>query len=168
MTEAQEQARQRRCRAITLPELLVVVTIISLAVTVSVPLVSGAIRSAELRGAASSFRVSLQAARMIAVTRQAPIDVRVNAHPANRYDYEDSQGRTRQVDLPSSVCIVSATSPTITFGADGSLNVAAVTVFGSIGRQGGVTSCEPGGNDREFEIRTNLLGVSKITRLSGE
>jgi Tfp pilus assembly protein FimT len=149
---------------ITLPELLVVVTIISLAVTVSVPLVSSAIRSAELRTAAEHYRVSLQAARMIAVSSQGPVDVRVEAHPVNRYDYRDMQGRARSSRIPSSVCIPSATSPTITFEANGSVDQHALTVFTIRQRQGAGTVCELGGGAEYYEVRTNLTGETGVTR----
>jgi prepilin-type N-terminal cleavage/methylation domain-containing protein len=166
MTVGQEQRGEHR--GITLPELLVVVTIIGLAVTVSIPLVSGAIRSAELRSAAAQFLVSLQAARMIAVSKQGPLDVRISAHPVNRYEYEDSAGRTRLSTIPSSVCIVSATSPTITFEANGSVGAAAVTTFVNKQQDGAGTGCELGGGAEGFEIRTNLLGEPTVTRLTVE
>jgi len=155
-------------RGITLPELLVVVSVIGMAVAVAVPLVSGAIISAKLRTGTDQFRVSLQAARMIAVSRQAPVPVRVFVHPENRYEYEDVQGRTRVSRIPPGICIQSATSDPIIFQANGSIPAAATTIFTSSQRVGASTVCELSGGVDSFSVETNLLGGSSVTRSTWE
>ena len=151
-------------RGITLPELLVVVSVIGMAIAVAVPLVSGAIVSAQLRTGTDQFRVSLQAARMIAVSRQGPVEVRVSVHPDNRYEYEDSQGRTRVSRIPPGICIQAATSGTIVFEANGSIDAAATTIFTTTRRDGASVVCELDGGVDSFSVVTNLLGVSNVTR----
>jgi len=151
-------------RGISLPEILVVVTIISLAITVAIPLVSGAIRSAELRAATDQLRVSLQAARMIAVSRQGDVEFRIVVHPGNRYEYEDSAGRTRSSIIPSSVCIAGTGAPILTFRANGSVSEGAATVLVNVDREGGATTCDP--TAAGFEVRTNLVGETRVSRLA--
>jgi len=147
----------------SLPEMLVVVTIISLAVTVAVPLVSGAILSARLRATTDQLRVSLQAARMIAVSQQSDVAVRIMAHPENRYEYEDSTGRNRVGRLPPAVCIAQATAPLLTFHANGSVDAEGTTVLSTIGQDGGSVTCDtaaPG-----FRLRTTLMGDTQVARI---
>jgi type II secretory pathway pseudopilin PulG len=143
--------------------MLVVVTIISLAVTVAVPLVSGAIRSARLRASTDQLRVSLQAARMIAVSKQSDVAVRIFAHPGNRYEYEDSTGHTRKGRLPPTVCIAGTTAPVLTFHANGSIDAEATTVLTTTGEQAGAVVCDASGAG--FELRTSLMGDTHVARI---
>jgi type IV fimbrial biogenesis protein FimT len=151
-------------RGITLPELLVVVSVIGMAIAVAVPLVSGAIVSAQLRTGTDQFRVSLQAARMIAVSQQAPADVRIFAHPDNRYEYEDVRGKTRVSRIPPGVCIQTATASTITFGANGAIADAATTIFTTTHVVGVTQVCDLSGGVDSFSVETSLLGQSSVTR----
>ena len=115
-------------RGITLPELLVVLAIIGLAVTVAVPIMSSAIQSARTRAAIDQFAVSLMAVRMLAVTKQAPIDLTVAADPGNYYEYPDRYGSVQRFEMPDGVRIVSSTDP-ITFQPNGMVDGGARTVI---------------------------------------
>ena len=117
-------------RGVSLPEVLVVVAILALGILVTVPLVAERILAARIRGAAGQYVVSLRAARMVAVSHNVEVDVIVEPLPANRYRYEDSNGRERTVEMPSGVEIASSDSP-IRFMPNGSIhaNAAAETVL---------------------------------------
>lgn len=143
-----------RWRGITLPELLVVVSIIGLAVTVAVPSISRAVRSARLNTAAGQLAVSLKAARMIAVSSGAPLDFVVAGDPDNYYEYPDKSGRIRRFTLPPGIRIVSTSSP-ITFQPNGAVTAPVTTTLEA---ELSATTTEL------WEIRTNLSGVSKVIR----
>ena len=120
---------------VTLPELLVVLAIISMAVTVSIPLITGAVRSANGRAAANGFAVNLKAARMLAVSANAPLQVTVVAEPhpdcnctATYYEYPARNGVPRRFDMPKGVTIASSTTP-IVFRPNGSVPGGATTVI---------------------------------------
>lgn len=140
---------------VTLPELLVVVSIIALAVTVAIPVISEAVRSARIQTATDQFAVSLMAARMLAVTRQTPVDVTVAVHPANYYEYPDRHGRLKRFELPKGVRISASSNP-ITFRADGSVEGGASTTFEAV----------VGGAGKRYEVDVSILGISKVTRLA--
>jgi prepilin-type N-terminal cleavage/methylation domain-containing protein len=138
----------------SLPELLVVVAIVGIAVLVSVPLVSEQVRLAKIRGAADQLTMDLKAARMIAVSSRSTVDFTVNTDPTNDYQYTDARGKTRQISMPSGVTITSSTSP-ISFGPTGKLSSAATTVM-----EINVT----GSTIERWTITTSILGVSSVTQ----
>jgi Tfp pilus assembly protein FimT len=112
---------------VTLPELLVVISIISMAVAVSIPLIGNAIRSANARAAAGTFAVNLRAARMLAVNENAPVTIDVETEPhadcfctPTFYEYPDRRGDLRRFEMPQGVTIESSTDP-IVFLPNGSL-----------------------------------------------
>lgn len=144
-------------RGITLPELLVVLAIIALAVTVAVPLISGAIHAARIRTSVDQFAVSLMAARMLAVTRQAPVSLAVATDPGNYYELPDRNGLTRRFDMPEGVRIVSSTDP-ITFQPNGMVEGGARTVF---------EARRAGSPDEVWEIETSILGIATVNRSTG-
>jgi prepilin-type N-terminal cleavage/methylation domain-containing protein len=120
---------------VTLPELLVVVAIISMAVTVSVPLIAGAVRSASARAAANSFAVNLKAVRMLSVSMNVPVTITVQAEPhadcfctVTYYEYPDRRGDVRRIFMPPGVTIDSSTS-LITFMPNGSVPGGSNTVI---------------------------------------
>ena len=94
---------------VTLPELLVVVSIIALAVMVAVPAISRAIHSARIRASVDHFAVTIRAVRMIAVTKQTQVELTVSIDPVNYYEYVDLKGMLRRYDTPTGVRIVSST-----------------------------------------------------------
>jgi prepilin-type N-terminal cleavage/methylation domain-containing protein len=120
---------------VTLPELLVVIAIISMVVTISVPLIAGAVRSSAARAAANGFAVSLKAARMLAVSINAPVQVTVQEEPhpdcycgITYYEYPDRRGELRRTFMPPGVTIDSST-PVITFMPNGSVPGGSSTVI---------------------------------------
>lgn len=102
----------------TLPELLVVLAIIGLAVLVSVPLASQKLREIRARSAAGEFATGLRAARMAAVALGRDVEVQIEQAPLNRWRYEDVGGRVREVQPPQGVSIT-ASPPQIVFGPAG-------------------------------------------------
>ena len=145
--------RNHRSVGVTLPELLVVVSIIGLAVTIAIPVITEAVRSARVHTATHQFNVSLMAARMLAVTRQAPVDFRVAVDPENYFEYADRNGRLRRYEMPQGVMIAASTDP-ITFRADGSVEGgASATIEAALGR----------GASERWEIEVNILGITTVT-----
>lgn len=140
-------------RGFSLPELLVVLAVLGLAVVVAVPLVANQVRLVQVRSAADQLAANLRAARTIAVSIRRPVDVRVDVDPDNRYTFPDARGRTRIVRLPEGIRISSSTSP-ISFRPDGSLPGGAVTVLETVARDG---------MWERWVVRTGLLGVPRTT-----
>ena len=140
-------------RGFSLGELLVVIAIVALAAGVSIPLVAEQFRQAKIRGAADQFTMTLKAARMIAVTKRATVDVTVATHPTNTYTYPDQGGTLRTVQLPDGVRIVSSTSP-ISFRLNGSVPAAATTVM-----EADLTA----NTTERWTVTTSILGVPTIS-----
>jgi len=141
-------------KGLSLPELLLVVSIIGLGVAASIPIISETVRSARTRAVADEFAVALRAVRMIAVTTRA--DAALEIVGDNAYRYEDVYGRVRNYTLPEGVRIDSTTAPAIIFRPNGS-------VFN--GAQQVVLHSAWGGDLREtwtFDI--NTIGVPRVTR----
>lgn len=155
-TDSSRGKPPRPARGFSLPELLVVLAIMGLALTVAVPLVAEQIRLAAIRGAADQFTVDLKAARMIAVSKRAPVDVTVATSPANSYQYVRTDGTLRVITMPSQVSIVSSTSP-IQFLPTGGLSstTPATTV---------IEAALPGGGVERWTVTTSILGVAKSVR----
>jgi prepilin-type N-terminal cleavage/methylation domain-containing protein len=119
-------------RGVSLPELLVVISILALGVMISIPLIADRVQRGKVRSAASQYAVALRAARMIAVANQRPVSVNVQPDPANAYSYTDRGGKLRETELPSGVWIDAGdSSPAVVFARDGSLAEAAKTVIAS-------------------------------------
>lgn len=147
--------RAGKTRGFSLPELLVVIAVIGLLVAVAIPLVSEQVRRATAVGAVRVLNTDLQAARMIAVTRQQGNPFTFTLTPQNRYSYTKSDGTTRIVLLPPQVKIVSASpSTTITFQPNGAVSAAATVVLEIVL-----------GRDKEvWTVTTSTLGVPKAVR----
>jgi prepilin-type N-terminal cleavage/methylation domain-containing protein len=143
-------------RGVSLPELLVVVAILALGILVTVPLVADRILAARLRGAVGQYAVSLRAARMLAVSRNAEITVIVEPAPDNVYRYADSSGVERSVEMPRGVNITSSDSP-IRFRPDGSLDASTPAIT--------VLRAELGGGQYEtYTVTTSIHGVPTVER----
>jgi len=154
-----DSRRRARCSGVTLPELLVVLAIIGMAVAVAVPLISGAVRSASARAAANGFAVNLKAARMLAVTANSPVPITVHAEPHGDcyctptwYEYPGRDGTPRRIDLPSGVSIVSSTSP-IVFSPNGAVRGGARTV---------IRTPDGAGGAEQWTIDTSTTGASRV------
>ena len=153
------RATPKHARGVTLPELLVVVTIISLAVAVAIPIIAGAVRSASARAAANGLSVNLRAARMLAVMTNTPREVVVQAEPHPRcsctqtyYEYPGRDGRIRRFDMPRGVTITSSTTP-IRFLPSGA----------AAGRSTTVIRAEVAPDNVElWTIETSLVGVPTV------
>ncbi|MCP3979079.1 MAG: prepilin-type N-terminal cleavage/methylation domain-containing protein [bacterium] len=162
MSKSQPRARQR---GVTLAELLVVVAIIALAVTVSIPMINRTVGSARVRAAANQFAVTIRAVRMIAVSKQSSTELVVSAMPANFYEYTDAEGRKRTFTMPSGVQISSFQLPEGTESSD------PIKFQPNGALAGGVTTMTrfeadiAAGTTEVWEVRTNSLGVSSAARI---
>jgi prepilin-type N-terminal cleavage/methylation domain-containing protein len=140
---------------VTIPELLVVVSIIGLAVAVSYSMVLQTIGTTRVRAAAGQFAMTVKAVRMVAVTQQGNVDLVIEPDPLNRYRYVDVQGRERSVRVPSGVKMTMVAGPsTLTFRPNGSVASEVETRF---------EFAMPDGSTRGWFVTTNLLGVSSST-----
>jgi len=153
-------AASRGHSGVTLPELLVVVAIIGMAVLVAVPTITDTIRSTRLRSATRSLEATFRAARIVAVTQRTDMSVAVRTGPAwpaapgpteNEYTFTDLRGLPRTEKMPPGIRIVSSTSP-IVFRPNGTLDAEAVTVLEVQTRQGSKT----------WEVRTSRMGVTRV------
>jgi len=149
-----------RQRGVTLPEVVVVVAIVAMAVLVAVPTTTDAIRGARLRSATRSLEATFRAARIVAVTQRRDMIVEVRSGPAppatpgateNQYSFTDLRDLPRLERMPAGIRIVSSTNP-IVFRRNGTLDTEAVTVLEVQTRQGLKT----------WEIRTSRMGVTRV------
>ncbi len=145
----------------TLAELLAVVAIIGMAITLAIPLITGAVRSANARAAVNGFAVNLKAARMLAVAGNGPVVVTIQTEPdpdcfctETYYEYPDRRGIMRRFNMPRGVTIASSTAP-ITFRPNGSVQGGATTVI--------KTQLAPGSFE-VWTIETSRTGVSIVER----
>jgi len=163
-------------RGFSIPELLVVVTIIAAALVVTIPVMVRTVRSIEVRSAMDQFTVSLRAARMQAVARNRPVTVTVfDAQQGSYYEisdfgFNDGEGDgSRQFYLPTGSWFTSPPGPQeetwsgsleIQFNPNGSLEEGPRTV---------VIETLLGGNGSGGEIyeqwiaRTNVIGATPAT-----
>lgn len=150
-----DRPSSHRC-GVSLPELLVVISILALGVMISIPLIADRVHDAKLRAAASRYAMTLRAARMVAVAEQMPVTVTVRPDPDNVYEYLDSGGRLRTTELPGGAWIDEVEStPSFTFGPDGSLDATAKTVLRSKMSAGTVES---------WTVDIPLTGIPRVRR----
>ncbi len=142
---------RRRSTGFSIPELLVVVSIIGLAVAVSIPVISEHVRSAKVRSAANELLTTLRVARMIAVTQRAPVEV---ALLEDQFLYTDAQGRVRRIFLPPGTRMELAETPTIVvFEPDGSVTGGTeLVIVGHVGR----------GRIERWKLHTNAVDVGRV------
>jgi prepilin-type N-terminal cleavage/methylation domain-containing protein len=148
-----------RDRGFSLPEVLIVLAIIGLAVAISVPLVSEMVNQARIRTAADQFSVDLRAARMIAVSKRATpyLDVSVQPDPVNRYTFANGRGETRVVQFPKGVRVITpSTDYTVRYLRDGSVSGGGNTTVLRVQLSGG--------HEEEWRVITNAMGVTRTTR----
>lgn len=145
-----QRAKQR---GISLPELLVVISILALGVIVIVPTVSKRLSEARVQSAVGQFVTSLRAVRMIAVTSGLQAKMTIDVAD-NSYGYLDSTGHPREFRLPDGMKIVSS-PPDITFQTNGGVPAAATTVIEA------VLVVAP--QDR-LEIRVPVSGIPEVVQ----
>jgi Tfp pilus assembly protein FimT len=129
---------------------MVVLTIMTAAF---VPIVGERVRMAQIRTMVGQFAFDVRAARWTAVSLRSPVDLTVSVEPTNVYQFLDSRGRPRRVEMPEGVRIVSSTSP-IRFEANGSVPGGASTVI-EVQLDNDTVS--------RWTVSTNLLGVPTTT-----
>jgi Tfp pilus assembly protein FimT len=148
----------KRRAGFSVPEVLLVCAILGLGVAVALPFVTSKVRETKLRSSAGQFVVTLRAARMVAVTAGTRIPVTVTPHggggslPGNSYEYMDTAGKLRRVELPRGVRIVSSDSP-IVFMPNGSVEAP----------QPPVTRFQALHVPEEWTVETSLGGVPLVT-----
>ena len=155
-----DSRRDPRERGVTLPEVLVGVTIVALAVAIAAPIIAGAVRSANARVAANYLSVNLRAARMIAVSANRIVEFSIRAEPHERcsctqtyYEYRDMRDQLRRFEMPRGVTIASATASTILFQPNGGSGAPSTTVLrAEVGR----------GNVELWTIETSVIGVPTV------
>jgi len=144
-------------RGVTLPELLVVISILGLAVVAVVPLVAEQVKKAQVRSSADQFTMSLRAARMIAVARHAPVEVRVidaDEPDGNVYEYTDSAGRLRRYRVPKGARIHPSSASSIIFQTNGSIDPGPRTVY---------IEAKIGKDTERWAIHTSRIGVTTVS-----
>ena len=105
----------------SLPELLVVVCIIGLAVAASIPTIGEQVRSAKIRTVANQFVLTMRAARMIAVSKRADSAVQID-RDAQNFSYMDAYGRQRRIVLPKGARVAeTTTTDAVVFRPNGSV-----------------------------------------------
>lgn len=130
------QNKTRRCghqRGVTLPELLVVLSIAALIITVSIPFVSATVQRARAQAAVRNFAVTVKAVRMAAVTSNTVLDLRVQSADLDSwdgtttwYEFPKDSGGVQRVEMPRGVWIDASTDP-IRFRPDGAVTESAET-----------------------------------------
>jgi len=143
-------------RGYSLPELLIVVALIGLAVAVAIPLIGDTLRMARVRSAADQLALDLRAARTVAVVKRTTVPFAINAAPQNTYEYTDAKGVLRHVVLPVGVRITSATPSTINFLASGAVTGGATAVM-EVALGEGITE--------RWTIQVSIAGVPTMTKV---
>jgi prepilin-type N-terminal cleavage/methylation domain-containing protein len=115
-------------RGFSLPELLIVTTVLAILTAFLVPLAAERVRVTRIRTVVNQFALDMRAARWAAVSGGTTVDLAVSADPVNAYTYTDARGRVRAVALPEGVRIVSSTNP-IRFRENGSIPDGAQTII---------------------------------------
>jgi Tfp pilus assembly protein FimT len=132
---------------------MVVLVVMAITLAISTKIVTERIRSTKIRIAASQLAVDLRSARLDAVANRRSVDVFVWPDPVNVYNYTDSRGRERWMELPPGVRIASSDS-LVTFRANGSVLGGATAVL--------ETNLSPHIVER-WTVDTNALGISRTT-----
>ena len=114
-------------RGVTLPEYLVATTVLAIMMTFVAPIAVERVKLVKLRTVVSQLGNDLRAARWVAVSSRGFLDLTVDIN-GEFYEYMDTHGKLRKVQMPDGVDIVSSTSP-IRFGANGSVTGGATTVL---------------------------------------
>ena len=129
--QSSRRIRNHSQSGFTLTEILVVVGIIGVMLLFSLPAIAERYKGYRVRTMANELSSDLRAARHTAITRRADVDFTVRDEgdsPANQYNYTNSKGIVRLVDMPEGIVITSAPASAITFERNGSLDGSAATI----------------------------------------
>jgi len=118
-------------RGFSLSELIAVIALIGIAVAIGIPIVNEQVRISEVRAAADDLALHLRAARSIAVTKHTTLTFTVEVDPVNRFKYRGNDGVEKEIRMPGRVRIVPASSRSIDFKRNGSVDAAASIVLES-------------------------------------
>jgi prepilin-type N-terminal cleavage/methylation domain-containing protein len=118
-------------RGFSLPELIAVIALIGIAIAIGIPIVNEQVRMAEVRAVADDLALHLRAARTIAVTKHTTVTFTVDVDPINRFRYIGSDGVEKEIKMPGRVRIAPASSRSINFKRNGSVDVASVIIVES-------------------------------------
>ena len=146
-----------RPRGISLPELLVVVALLALALLITVPLTARRVNELRLRSTADQFLVTVRAARMVAVTTGRQTVLSIEPHPSDRYEYTDAGGKTREIELPPGVRIDEASALALVFRPNGSLEPPVPATVVLKGRL-------PKGIVERWTVTTPMSGIPSMQR----
>jgi prepilin-type N-terminal cleavage/methylation domain-containing protein len=153
--------RPRQDRGFSLLELLVVMVVLAIMTAVLVPMATQRMRMAKIRTQVNQFTLDLRAARWTAVSTREAVNLVVKpeihvpeAPPNNFYEYTDVHGRTRRIEMPEGVRIVSSTDP-IEFLANGSVAGGSSTVI-----EAPITVSKKS----TWTITTNAMGVPHVVQ----
>ena len=149
-------------RGFTLPEILIVVSLIGLGAAVAAPLISEAVRSARIRMAAQELAVSLRAARMIAVSANRAVDVGIVVDDptlGTYYEFLDNRGNQQRVTLPDGIRVdTGASALALQFLPNGSVvNGPLQIVLESGVFVGGALQ-----SGERWTVETNTVGVTVV------
>jgi len=143
---------RKRWSGVTLPEFLIVASLLAIMVLFLSPLVAERARVAKVRSSAAQLALDVRAARWVAVSNRATVSMTFDVG-GNQYQYVDAHGRTRTIRLPEGVSLVSSTSP-IQFLSNGSVPGGATTV---------IEIELSSGRKSRWTVATNTLGVPQTT-----
>ncbi len=105
--------------------------LIGIAVAIGIPIINEQVRIAEVRAVADDLALHLRAARSIAVTKHKTITFTVNVNPPYSFSYEGRDGSPKEIKTPGRVRIASASSRSINFKRNGSVDVASSVIVES-------------------------------------
>ncbi|MCZ6600935.1 MAG: GspH/FimT family pseudopilin [Acidobacteria bacterium] len=132
----------RQQKGYSLVELLLILGIMGIFLTISIPALSQSMRRYSARAGAHEFVSHLRLARHLAIARHQPVDMAVGAEDYSLPNWSDGDIGTaglREFSLPRACTIVSGTG-TITFRTDGTISTGATTVRLEIALDGQITA----------------------------
>lgn len=148
-----KMAKLKNSKGITLTELLIVLAIAGLITLVALPSLGEWIRRSRIRAAADTLSVDCRAVRYIAVANRDSRDLNILVNPINSYNYTDSSGKIKNVELPVGVRLVSSTSNPITFTKTGSISGGAKSI---------VLECDVA-SSLKHQYTINISAIGKIS-----
>lgn len=140
-------------RGFSLPELLAVVALIGIAIAIGIPIVNEQVRIAEVRAVADDLALHLRAARTIAVGKHKTITFTINADPPYSFSYEGNDGIAKEIKMPGRVRIAPASTRSINFKRNGSVDLAASIIVES----------DVSGAQERWTATVSTAGLTRLT-----